>query len=140
MTKQQQVLTKLSILLVSVITASAPAINANIPVLAKAFPSVPLAQIELLKTIPSLFLLIAILLSNRVARKIGLKQTVLVGVAITVIAGLAPIMITSFPFIDVITGGIWFWGGAVQFFIGQYHQLLFPRVRTVTNFRLSKYF
>jgi len=97
MTKQQQVLTKLSILLVSVITASAPAINANIPVLAKAFPSVPLAQIELLTTIPSLFLLIAILLSNWVARKIGLKQTVLVGVAITVIAGLAPIMITSFP-------------------------------------------
>lgn len=55
MTKQQQVLTKLSILLVSVITASAPAINANIPVLAKAFPSVPLAQIELLTTIPSFF-------------------------------------------------------------------------------------
>lgn len=55
MTKQQQVLTKLSILLVSVITASAPAINANIPVLAKAFPSVSLAQIELLTTIPSFF-------------------------------------------------------------------------------------
>ena len=31
-------LIKLSILLVSVVTASAPAINANIPVLAKAFP------------------------------------------------------------------------------------------------------
>lgn len=90
-------LTKLAILLVSVITASAPAINANIPVLAKAFPSIPLAQIELLTTIPSFFLMIGILLSNWIARKLGLKQTVMLGVAITVVAGLSPIVITSFP-------------------------------------------
>lgn len=89
-------LIKLSILLVSVVTASAPAINANIPVLAKAFPNVALAQIELLTTIPSLFLLIAILLSNWIAKRIGLKQIVLVGVFITVIAGLSPVIINSF--------------------------------------------
>lgn len=84
-------LIKFSILLVSVITASAPAINANIPVLAKSFPEVALSQIELLTTIPSFFLLIAILISNWVAQRLGLKQTVILGVLITTIAGLAPI-------------------------------------------------
>ncbi|MFX3616453.1 MAG: MFS transporter [Sporolactobacillus sp.] len=59
--------------------------------------SVPLAQIELLTTIPSFFLMIGILLSNWIARKLGLKQTVMLGVAITALAGLSPIVITSFP-------------------------------------------
>lgn len=94
-------LIKFSILLVSVITASAPAINANIPVLAKSFPEVALSQIELLTTIPSFFLLIAILISNWVAQRLGLKQTVILGVLITTIAGLAPIMISSFPLLMV---------------------------------------
>ncbi|WP_164507096.1 MFS transporter [Agrilactobacillus yilanensis] len=87
---------KLSILLVSVITASAPAINANIPVLAKAFPNVPLTQVELLTTIPSFFLMLALLISDRIARKIGIKNTVILGVTLTAIAGLAPLIINRF--------------------------------------------
>lgn len=87
---------KLSILLVSVITASAPAINANIPVLAQAFPQVPLTQVELLTTIPSFFLMLALLISNWVARHIGIKQTVLLGVVLTTIAGLSPLAINNF--------------------------------------------
>ncbi|KRM59107.1 hypothetical protein C5L31_002070 [Secundilactobacillus malefermentans] len=101
MQNKNHTLMKLSILLVSVITASAPAINANIPVLAKAFPNVPLAQIELLTTIPSFFLMIAVLLSSWIAKRIGLKQTVIVGVIMTAVAGLSPIFINSFSLLMV---------------------------------------
>lgn len=64
MKSKNKSLMKLSILLVSVITASAPAINANIPVLAQAFHNVPLTQVELLTTIPSFFLMLALLISS----------------------------------------------------------------------------
>lgn len=101
MQNKNHTLMKLSILLVSVITASAPAINANIPVLAKAFPNVPLAQIELLTTIPSFFLMIVVLLSSWIAKRIGLKQTVIVGVIMTAVAGLSPIFINSFSLLMV---------------------------------------
>ncbi|MFC6175743.1 MFS transporter [Companilactobacillus huachuanensis] len=101
MQKTSNSLTKFSILLVSVITASAPAINANIPALAKAFPTVPLSQVELLTTIPSFFLMLSILFSSWVAQRIGLKQTVQLGVAITAIAGLTPVFTNSFDLILV---------------------------------------
>lgn len=96
MQKRNKSMLKLSILLVSVITASAPAINANIPVLAKAFPTVPLTEVELLTTIPSFFLMLALLVSNKIAKTIGIKRTVLVGVTLTAIAGLAPLVISNF--------------------------------------------
>lgn len=89
-------LLKLAILIVSVITASAPAVNADIPVLAKSFPTVALSQVELLTTIPSLFLIVGILFSTAISKRIGVKQTVTVGIFLTVIAGLAPIWINNF--------------------------------------------
>jgi len=99
MQKTSNSLTKFSILLVSVVTTSAPAINANIPALAKAFPTVPLSQVELLTTIPSFFLMLSILFSSWVAQKLGLKQTVMLGVAITLVAGLTPVFTNSFGLI-----------------------------------------
>jgi Arabinose efflux permease len=99
MQKVSNRLTKFSILLVSVITASAPAINANIPALARAFPTIPLSQVELLTTIPSFFLMLSILFSGWVAQKIGLKQTVMLGVTITAVAGLTPVFTNSFGLI-----------------------------------------
>ncbi|WEV40117.1 MFS transporter [Lactobacillus sp. ESL0681] len=96
MNSKKPSLMKVSILLVSIITASAPAINGNIPVLAKAFPNVPLTAIEFLTTVPSLFLIVGILISNPLANKIGLKSTVIIGVSLTAIAGLAPVAVNNF--------------------------------------------
>lgn len=62
---------KFSILAVSLMTASAPAINAAIPMLAKHFSNVLLPMVEMLTTIPSLFLIVSILFSNWIAKKIG---------------------------------------------------------------------
>lgn len=47
---------KIALLSVSLLVASAPAINANIPAMAQAFPNVPLSTVELLTTISSMFL------------------------------------------------------------------------------------
>lgn len=95
----QKQLQKISILSVSLMTASAPAINAAIPMLAKHFSTVPLPLVEMLTTIPSLFLIISILFSNRLAQKIGLKQTILLGVTLIVISGLGSALINNFAFI-----------------------------------------
>lgn len=90
---------KFSILAVSLMTASAPAINGAIPMLAKHFSNVPLPMVEMLTTIPSLFLIISILFSNRIAKKIGLKQTIMIGIGLIVISALGSSLINNFAFI-----------------------------------------
>lgn len=117
MKSKNKSLMKLSILLVSVITASAPAINANIPVLAQAFPNVPLTQVELLTTIPSFFLMLALLISNWVARRIGIKQIVMLGVTLTAVAGLSPLVIDNFAL-------LMFSRAAFGFGVGLFNSLL----------------
>lgn len=92
---------KFSILAVSLMTASAPAINAAIPMLAKHFNNVPLPMVEMLTTIPSLFLIISILFSNRIAKKIGLKQTIMIGIGLIVISALGSSLVNNFAFIFV---------------------------------------
>lgn len=92
---------KFSILAVSLMTASAPAINAAIPMLAKHFSNVPLPMVEMLTTIPSLFLIISILFSNRIAKKIGLKQTIMIGIGLIVISALGSSLVNNFAFIFV---------------------------------------
>ena len=49
-------------------------------------------MVEMLTTIPSLFLMISVLTSSFIATKIGYKQTIMVGLLGTVmIAGLVPV-------------------------------------------------
>ena len=90
---------KFSILAVSLMTASAPAINAEIPMLAKHFSNVPLPMVEMLTTIPSLFLIVSILFSNWIAKKIGLKQTIMIGIALIVVSALGSSLVNNFAFI-----------------------------------------
>ena len=92
---------KFSILAVSLMTASAPAINAAIPMLAKHFSNVPLPMVEMLTTIPSLFLIVSILFSNWIAKKIGLKQTIMIGIGLIVISAIGSSTVNNFVFIFV---------------------------------------
>lgn len=71
-------LLKVSILSASLLVASGPAINANIPQIAAAFPDIPLATIELLSTIPSLFLMLSVLMSSFIANKLRIKRTIMI--------------------------------------------------------------
>lgn len=66
----------MAILSGSILVATAAAINANIPGMAQAMPEQSLAMVEMLITIPSLFLMVAVLTSDFITRKIGYKQTI----------------------------------------------------------------
>ena len=99
--KLEESMLKIALLSVSLLVASAPAINANIPAMAKAFPNVPLSTVELLTTISSMFLMISVLTSSFIARKIGYKQTILLGIIIVAIFGTLPAFTHSFWLIMV---------------------------------------
>lgn len=93
--KKEQVL-KYSLLSASLLVGSAPAINANIPAMASAFDTIPLAMIEMLTTVPSLFLMISVLISSFIAKKIGYKQTASLGLLIVAVSGILPVFVSNF--------------------------------------------
>lgn len=92
---------KISLLSASLLVASGPAINANIPGIAGAFPDIPLSTVELLSTIPSLFLMMSVLTSSFIARKIGYKKTIMVGIGLVMICGFIPAIVNDFYLIVV---------------------------------------
>ena len=67
---------KISLLSVSLLMGTAAAINGNIPALADAFINIPLSLVEMISTLPSLFLMISVLISTTIAKKIGYKRTI----------------------------------------------------------------
>ena len=93
--KKEQVL-KYSLLSASLLVGSAPAINANIPAMASTFDTIPLAMIEMLTTVPSLFLMISVLISSFIAKKIGYKQTASLGLLIVAVSGILPVFVSNF--------------------------------------------
>lgn len=93
--KKEHVL-KYSLLSASLLVGSAPAINANIPAMASAFDTIPLAMIEMLTTVPSLFLMISVLISSFIAKKIGYKQTASLGLLIVAVSGILPVFVSNF--------------------------------------------
>ncbi len=97
-----------ALLSASLMVGSAPAINANIPAMAEHFSNVPLSTVEMLTTMPSLFLMIAVLLSSFIARKIGYKQTIMIGLGMAAVAGVAPLLVDNIWIILVSRGMLGF--------------------------------
>ena len=87
---------KVALLSTCLIWASINAITANIPEMAKSFPDVDLYVIELIATVPSLFQMIAVLLSGVVASRLGLKLTTLLGLLLCGVAGIVPVAFQNF--------------------------------------------
>lgn len=108
---------KIALLSVSMLVAVAPAINANIPAMKEAFPQIPLSMVEMITTIPSLFLMISVLTSGFIAKKIGYKQTIMLGLGIVAIAGIIPVFIGNFYL-------VLFSRAALGFGIGLFNSLL----------------
>ncbi|MDO4416112.1 MAG: MFS transporter [Erysipelotrichaceae bacterium] len=86
---------KIALLSCCFVTASVNAVAGNIPAMAEAFPNVPLSLIELLTTIPSLFSMAAVLISNKIASAIGYKKTVLAGCISSAAAGTIPVILNN---------------------------------------------
>ena len=93
---KKDLLLKMSILSASLVVVSGGAIAANIPAMAKTFADVPLQTVEMLSTIPSLFIIISVLMSNLFARYLGYKRTILIGIAIVLVSGIIPALIDNF--------------------------------------------
>lgn len=108
---------KIALLSVSMLVAVAPAINANIPAMKEAFPQIPLSMVEMITTIPSLFLMISVLTSGFIAKKMGYKQTIMLGLGIVAISGIIPVFIGNFYL-------VLFSRAALGFGIGLFNSLL----------------
>lgn len=89
-------LLKVALLSVSMLVMVAPAINANIPAMKEAFSDIPLSMVEMITTIPSLFLMFSVLTSSFIAKKLGYKQTIMLGIAVVSISGIIPVFIGNF--------------------------------------------
>lgn len=92
MSKMKNLLLKVALLSCVLVMASLGAINGIIPEIAKAFPNVPLSTIELISTMPSLFLMGSVLTSRFIAKKIGYKLTMQIGIGLTIVSGIVPMM------------------------------------------------
>ncbi|MEN2398744.1 MFS transporter [Flavobacterium sp. MC2016-06] len=89
-------ITPFVMLLTASIAGMAAAINGNIPAISKAFPQIHLSSVELLSTIPSFFLIFATICTGLIAKKIGIKTTMLLGIAIDAFCGVLPAITHNF--------------------------------------------
>ncbi|WP_238333957.1 MFS transporter [Companilactobacillus halodurans] len=94
-------LMRFSLLSISLVLTSAGAISGNIPAMAKTFSNESLSSVEMLTTIPALMVVIFVLLSSFIAKWIGQKQTVILGLVIALISGLVPVFSNDFTVILV---------------------------------------
>lgn len=117
---------KFALLSASLLVGCAPAINANIPAMASHFNDIPLSMVEMLTTVPSLFLMISVLTSSFIARKIGYKRTIMIGLSIVMIAGIIPLCIDQFYIILISRA-------ALGFGIGLFNSLLVAMINYFYN-------
>ncbi|GEO46228.1 MFS transporter [Companilactobacillus kimchii] len=94
-------LMKFSLLSISLVLTSAGAISGNIPAMAKTFSNESLSSVEMLTTIPALMVVIFVILSSFIAKKIGQKQTVILGLIIALISGIIPAFSSNFTVVLV---------------------------------------
>ena len=95
MNMKNNVILKLAILSCCFVTASLNAIAGNIPAMAADMPQIPLSLIELVTTIPSLFSMLAVLFSSKIASAFGYKRIVLAGALIAGIFGTIPVILNN---------------------------------------------
>ena len=86
---------KLAILSCCFVTASLNAIAGNIPAMAADMKDTPLYLLELVTTVPSLFSMLAVLCSSRIASAVGYKKIVLAGALIAGIFGTLPVILSN---------------------------------------------
>lgn len=90
MSQNHNIILKSALLSLALVTASVNAIAGNIPDIAKSFPNVPLYVIELMTTLPSLTMMLAILCSSSMSQRWGAKHILLFGTLLCAISGTMP--------------------------------------------------
>ncbi|KAF1294203.1 MFS transporter [Candidatus Enterococcus leclercqii] len=87
---------KLSILSISLICMVAPAVSATVPDILQSFPNRDSGSIELLMSVPNFGIFLFVLLAPMITRIISDKTTVLLGLTISLLAGVTPVFTTNY--------------------------------------------
>ncbi|PQF05378.1 MFS transporter [Enterococcus faecium] len=90
---------KFSLLSVSLILTSAGAVTSAIPSMSATYATRSLSAVELLTTAPSFMVTIFVLFSSFIARRIGQKQTVIIGLVIASICGVLSLFSQSYSIV-----------------------------------------
>ncbi|MBO3092011.1 MFS transporter [Schleiferilactobacillus harbinensis] len=99
--KKNGLLLQSALLSISLVLTSAYAISATLPAMQKAMPGQSLASLESLATVPTFSVTVMVLLSSWIARKLGAKNTVALGLLLVGVAGIVPAFTTNYPTILV---------------------------------------
>lgn len=97
---KNSILTKLAVLCISLMLCSAQAINGVIPQMKQSL-GIPQVQVEMLSTIPAITVIAFIFLSSFIAKKIGLKKTINLGLFLAGVGGMLPMFVSSFELIFI---------------------------------------
>ncbi len=97
---------KFSLLSVSLILTSAGAVTSAIPSMSATYATRSLSAVELLTTAPSFMVTIFVLFSSFIARRIGQKQTVIIGLVIASICGVLPLFSQSYSIVLASRAGL----------------------------------
>lgn len=95
MNNQKGLLQKAAILSISLMLTSSQAINGVIPQMKQSL-GISQSQSELLGTAPSITVIVFILLSNYFAKRIGMKNTIILGLLLAGIGGIIPVFTATF--------------------------------------------
>lgn len=96
----QSAITKAAILGISLMLTSAPSINGAQPAMRHDL-QISTAQNELLSTIPNLAVIVFILLSGLVERRLGTKRTIFCAMSLAGIGGAGSMIATIYPLIFI---------------------------------------
>lgn len=94
------IITKFAVLCISLMLSSAQVINGVIPQMKQSL-GISQVQVEMLSTIPAITVIAFIFLSSFIAKKIGLKKTINLGLFLAGVGGMLPMFVSSFELIFV---------------------------------------
>lgn len=75
------------------------AISSALPEMAKSFPNISVAKIDMIATIQQFSVMVTLLLSGIISKKIGIKKTISIGLILTGVAGVFPLFSHNFSLI-----------------------------------------
>lgn len=97
----RNILIIIALLSLNIVEQAASVITGTIPGMSKDFSNVSLVNIELITTVVSVFVTVFVLVSGFVVRKIGQKQTAVLGLVIASVSSVIPAFSTNFTVILV---------------------------------------
>ena len=87
---------KISLLSLSILAQTAPSVSIANTQLAHLFPEQSTSAIELISTLPNFGVLLLILFSESIAKRFGIKRTIMAGLTMYLIGGILPAFIPNY--------------------------------------------